>query len=56
MRRWCCASKPVVAPEGAVHANAEAILALPGLHDWVADAVAETERIEPFDPHEKKEE
>lgn len=46
----------MVALEGAAHAHAAATLALPGLHDWVTDAVAETEPIEPFDPHEKKEE
>jgi len=35
--------------EGAGHDYAEAVLALPALKAWVADAVAETERIEKFD-------
>ena len=38
-----------VALEGAARAYAEAILALPALREWVADAVAETERIEKFE-------
>jgi glutathione S-transferase len=38
-----------VALEGAARAYAEAILALPALREWVADAVAEVERIEKFE-------
>ena len=38
-----------VALEGAAGAYAEAILALPALREWVADGVAETERIEKFE-------
>jgi glutathione S-transferase len=34
---------------GAAKAYADAVLALPALHEWVADAVAETERIEQFE-------
>ena len=38
-----------VALEGAAGAYAEAILALETLQEWVADGVAETERIEKFE-------
>ena len=38
-----------VALTGAARAYAEAILALPALREWVADALAETERIEKFE-------
>lgn len=38
-----------VALEGAARAYADAILALPALRAWVADAEAETERIERFE-------
>jgi glutathione S-transferase len=38
-----------VALEGAAGAYAEAIRALPALREWVADAVAEAERIEKFE-------
>jgi glutathione S-transferase len=41
-----------VALAGAARAYAEAILALPALREWVADAVAETERIEKLDLYE----
>ena len=41
-----------VALEGAARDYAEAILAVPALQAWVADAMAETERIERFDLHE----
>ena len=39
-----------VALEGAAQAYAGAILALPALRAWVADAEAETERIERYEP------
>lgn len=38
-----------VALEGAARDYADAVLALPALQAWVADAVAETERIEKFE-------
>ena len=38
-----------VALSGAAKAYADAVLALPALQEWVADAVAETERIEQFE-------
>ncbi len=38
---------------GAAQDYAEAVLALPALQAWVADAVAETERIEKFERGEK---
>lgn len=38
-----------VALDGPAKGYAEAILALPALREWVADAVAETERIEAFE-------
>jgi glutathione S-transferase len=38
-----------VALDGAARDYAEAVLALPALQAWVADAVAEAERIEKFD-------
>ena len=38
-----------VALEGAARAYAKAIRALPALREWVADAVAEAERIEKFE-------
>jgi glutathione S-transferase len=41
-----------VALEGAARDYADAVLALPALQAWVADAVAETERIEKFDFYE----
>lgn len=41
-----------VALEGAARAYADAVLALPALQAWVADAMAETDRIEKFDRHE----
>jgi glutathione S-transferase len=41
-----------VALEGAARAYADAVLALPALQAWVADAMAETERIEKFDRRE----
>ena len=41
-----------VALEGAAKDYAEAMLALPALQAWVADAVAETERIEKFEREE----
>jgi len=41
-----------VALTGAARDYADAILALPALQAWVADAVAETERIERFDLYE----
>lgn len=41
-----------VALGGAARDYADAVLALPALQAWVADAVAETERIEKFDRHE----
>ena len=41
-----------VALEGAARDYADAILALPALQAWVADAVAETEHIEKFDRYE----
>jgi len=41
-----------VALEGVARDYADAILALPALHAWVADALAETERIEMFEKYE----
>ena len=41
-----------VALEGTARDYAEAILALPALQAWMADALAETERIEKFDLYE----
>ncbi len=41
-----------VALTGAAKDYAEALLTLPALEAWVADAVAETERIEKFEPGE----
>lgn len=41
-----------VALGGATRDYADAVLALPALQAWVADAVAEAERIERFDRHE----
>jgi glutathione S-transferase len=41
-----------VALEGAARDYAEAVLALPALQEWVADAEAETERIDKFDLYE----
>lgn len=41
-----------VALAGVARAYADAILALPALRDWVADALAETERIGMFDLHD----
>ena len=41
-----------VALEGAARDYAEVVLALPALQAWVADAVAETERIEMFERDE----
>jgi glutathione S-transferase len=41
-----------VALEGAARDYADAVLALPALQAWVADAVAETERIEEFELYE----
>jgi glutathione S-transferase len=38
-----------VALEGAAKDYADAVLALPALRDWVADALVETERIEVFE-------
>jgi glutathione S-transferase len=38
--------------EGAAKDYAEAVLALPALQQWVADALAETERIERFERNE----
>lgn len=35
--------------DGAARDYAEAVLALPALKTWVADALAETERIEKFE-------
>ncbi|MDP1924738.1 MAG: glutathione S-transferase family protein [Thiobacillus sp.] len=44
-----------VALEGAARDYADAVLALPALQAWVADAVAETERIEKFERGEASE-
>jgi glutathione S-transferase len=41
-----------VALEGAARDYADAVLALPSLQAWVADAEAEAERIEKFDLYE----
>jgi len=38
-----------VALKGAARAYAEAIRALPALREWVADGVAEAERIDKFE-------
>lgn len=38
--------------QGAARDYADAILALPALRAWVADALAETERIEMFEQNE----
>jgi len=45
-----------LAGAGAARDHAEAILALPALQAWAADAVAEAGRIGKFDPHESKQE
>ena len=42
----------VVALDGAVQDYANAIVALPALREWIADAKAETERIEKFEMYE----
>jgi glutathione S-transferase len=42
-----------VALAGTAKDYADAVLALPALQAWVADALAETERIEKFEPGEK---
>lgn len=41
-----------VALDGAARDYAEAVLALPALQEWVADALAEVERIEKFELYE----